>query len=63
MYASMVAIVPLGGMGGDQLADSWLGEPGTVDTERFIGGDRSATKSEKDIINPLSYGICYETLI
>ena len=36
MYA---VILPFFGMGGDQLADSWLGEPGTVDTERFRGDD------------------------
>ena len=36
MYAMMM---PFFGMGGDQLADSLLGEPGTVDTKRFRGGD------------------------
>ena len=36
MYAVMM---PFFGMGGDQLADSWLGEPGTGDTERARGDD------------------------
>ena len=36
MYAMMM---PFFGMGEDQLADSWLGEPGTVDTERASGDD------------------------
>ena len=36
MYAMTM---PFFSMGGDQLADSWLGEPGTVDTERFRGDD------------------------
>ena len=36
MYATMM---PFFGMGEDQLADSWLGEPETVDTERASGDD------------------------
>ena len=36
MYAVMM---PFFGMGGDHRADSWLGEPGTVDTEKFTGDD------------------------
>ena len=32
MYAVMM---PFFGMGGDHRAESWLGEPGTVDTENF----------------------------
>ena len=41
MYAVMM---PFFGMGGDHRADSWLGEPGTVDTEKF-NGDDGAVKS------------------
>ena len=36
MYTVMM---PFFGMGGDHRADSWLGEPGTVDTEKFNGDD------------------------
>ena len=36
MYAVMM---PFFGMGGDQVADSWLGEPGMGDTENSIGND------------------------
>ena len=36
MYAMMMLFF---GMGEDQLADSWLGEPGTVDTETASGDD------------------------
>ena len=36
MYAMMM---PFFGMGGDQLADSWLDESGTVDTEGASGDD------------------------
>ena len=36
MYAVMM---PFFGMGGDHIADSWLGEPGTVDTEKLNGDD------------------------
>ena len=36
MYAVMM---PFFGMGGDHIADSWLGEPGTVDTLKLTGGD------------------------
>ena len=36
MYAVMM---PFFGMGGDHRADSWLGDPGTVDTEKFNGDD------------------------
>ena len=36
MYATMM---PFFGMGEDQLADSWLGEPETVDTEKASGDD------------------------
>ena len=41
MYAMMM---PFFGMGEDQLADSWLGEPGTVDTERASGDDGTVEK-------------------
>ena len=46
MYAMMM---PFFGMGGDQLADSWLGEPGTVDTKRFMGD--SGPVANNDIHN------------
>ena len=36
MYAVMM---PFFGMGGVHRADSWLGEPGTVDTDKCNGGD------------------------
>ena len=36
MYAMMI---PFFIIGGDHRADSWLGEPGTVDTEKFNGDD------------------------
>ena len=39
-------MMPFFGMGGGQLADSWLGEPGTVDTERFRGDDGAANKTK-----------------
>ena len=32
-------MMPFFGVGGDQLADSWLGEPGALDTERASGDD------------------------
>ena len=41
MYAMMM---PFFGMGGDQLADNWLGEPGTVDTESVRGDDGAVEK-------------------
>ena len=34
MYAVMM---PFFGMGGDHRADSWLGDPGTVDKENLKG--------------------------
>ena len=36
MYAVMM---PFFGMGGDQRADSWLGDPGTVDKDNPNGDD------------------------
>ena len=36
MYAVMM---PFFGVGGDQAADSWLGEPGIGDTENARGSD------------------------
>ena len=41
VYAMMM---PFFGMGEDQLADSWLGEPETVDTERASGDDGTVEK-------------------
>ena len=38
-YTVYAMMMPFFGMGGDQVADSWLDEPGTVDTERFRGDD------------------------
>ena len=38
-YTVYAVMMPFFGMGGDHRADSWLGEPGTVDTEKFNGGD------------------------
>ena len=37
-YTVYAVMMPFFGMGGDQLADSWL-EPETVDTEGFRGDD------------------------
>ena len=41
-YAVYAVMMPFFGMGGDQRADSWLGEPGTVDTEKLSGDDGTA---------------------
>ena len=43
MYAVMM---PFFGMGGVHRADSWLGEPGTVDTETLAGDDGAVDKME-----------------
>ena len=41
-YTVYAVMMPFFGMlGGDQLADSWLGDPGIVGTERFRGDDGS----------------------
>ena len=53
VYASMM---PFFGMGGDQLADSWLGDPGTVDTERFRGDDGTV----ETIIEMIHIHACYD---
>ena len=37
-------MMPFFGMGEDQLADSWLGVPETVDTERASGDDGTVEK-------------------
>ena len=38
-YTVYATIMPFFGMAGDQLADSWLGEPRTADIERFTGDE------------------------
>ena len=35
-------MIPFLGMGTDQLADSWVGEPATEDREKFWGDDGTA---------------------
>ena len=47
MYAVMM---PFFGMGGDHRADSWLGEPETVDTKKLAGDDGAESK-RLDIIS------------
>ena len=42
MYAMMM---PFFGLGEDQLTDSWLGEPETLDTERVSGDDGTVEKN------------------
>ena len=48
-------MMPFFGMGGDQLADSWLGEPGTVDTEGFRGDDGAVEKRNNLLESPFAY--------
>ena len=38
-YTVYAVMMPFCCMGGDHRADSWLDEPGTVDTEKFNGDD------------------------
>ena len=41
-YTVYAVMMPFFGMGGDQLASSWLGEPGMVDKEKANGDDGTA---------------------
>ena len=41
-YTVYAVMMPFFGMGGNHRADSWFGEPGTVDTEKFNGDDGTA---------------------
>ena len=45
MYAVMM---PFFGIGGDHRADSWLGDPGTVDKEK-LNGDGGAVNQKLNI--------------
>ena len=38
-YTVYEVMMPFCCMGGDHIADSWLGEPGTVDTLKLTGDD------------------------
>ena len=44
-YTVYAVMMPFFGMGGDQLADSWLGESGMGDTERARGDDGTVEMS------------------
>ena len=48
-YTLYAMMMPFAVMGGDQLADSWLGEPGIVDTKRFRGDD-GAVEGKRTVV-------------
>ena len=53
VYAVMLML--LFAIGGNHRADSWSGEPGTVEMEKFNGDD--ITANEKDKLKSIKYGI------
>ena len=47
-YTVYAVMMPFFGIGGDHRADSWLGEPGTLDKEK-LNGDGGAVNQKLNI--------------
>ena len=52
-YTVYAVMIPFFDKGGDQIAYSWLGEPGPGDTNRFRGDDGTAKKQTNIRIDPV----------